>query len=340
MNLSLQLVIICLSGLVLFWGFKSYRDRYVKMDLLISIVIAVGILSVGFLPAVFSFLGDVLDIRALPFTVSFFANAGLLLLVLYLTILIRNNRANINKLSRKISVEKAPKGEVHEDNVFVVLPAYNEGENIEKVLDSLPARVVGFDVEPLIVSDGSADMTSERARAKGATVVDHYINTGQGGAIKTGIDVAKRNGAGIVVTMDADGQHPAEELERLVDPIITGEADYVMGSRYRGKDYSGNGPVRRAGIRFFTGLINFLTKADVTDCTNGFRAIKGSALQSMTLTEERFSAPELIIEAKKNDLRIKEIPITIGERNSGETKKPKLGYAYGLLKTIMRTWIR
>jgi len=114
----------------------------------------------------------------------------------------------------------------------------------------------------------------------------------------------------------------------------------VMGSRYLGVDRSGNGTVRETGIQFFTRLINLLTKSDITDCTNGFRAIRGSRLEELTLTEERFSAPELIIEARKHGLRIKEIPITIEEREGGETKKPQLGYALGLSRTIFATWIR
>ncbi|TKX83670.1 glycosyl transferase family 2, partial [Halorubrum sp. SS5] len=77
-----------------------------------------------------------------------------------------------------------------------------------------------------------------------------------------------------------------------------------------------------------------------TDCTNGYRAIRGSEIGKLTLTEERFSAPELIIEARKNGMQIEEIPIVIQEREAGETKKPQLGYALGLTRTVLTTWIR
>ncbi len=79
---------------------------------------------------------------------------------------------------------------------------------------------------------------------------------------------------------------------------------------------------------------------EITDCTNGFRAIRGSMLGKLLLTEMRFSAPELLIEARKNGLRIEEIPVTIARRKTGKTKKPKLGYAVGLVQTIFVTWIR
>jgi hypothetical protein len=83
-----------------------------------------------------------------------------------------------------------------------------------------------------------------------------------------------------------------------------------------------------------------MARTDISDCTNGFRAIRGSRLGELTLTEERFSAPELIIESRKNGLRITEVPVTISEREAGETKKPGLGYAVGLTRTILVTWIR
>jgi len=86
-----------------------------------------------------------------------------------------------------------------------------------------------------------------------------------------------------------------------------------MGSRYRETDHSGNGAARQAGIRFFAWLINRLTKSAITDCTNGYRAIRGSEIDKLTITEEQFSALELIIEARKNGLQIKEIPIMIEE---------------------------
>nr|WP_226377496.1 glycosyltransferase family 2 protein [Haloterrigena turkmenica] len=227
-----------------------------------------------------------------------------------------------------------------ERTIFVVIPAYNEGKTITSVVKSLPDTIRGYTLQPVVVSDGSVDDTAENARYNGTVVVEHLVNQGQGGALKTGFQIALEQEADIVVTMDGDGQHPAEELERLVSPVIDDEADYVMGSRYKGENKTGNGVVRESGIRSFTWLINALTKSEITDCTNGFRAIRASGLEDMKLTEERFSAPELIIEARKNGLRIQEIPITIEERQAGETKKPQLMYAIGLTRAILATWIR
>jgi hypothetical protein len=342
MNAILTITFVALAFGAVVWGFERYRRRFVRTDLLLAAGVAVGLLAVVFSPAVYDQIGNFLNIRRRYVTVSLLGNIVLLGCVFYLVSLVRTNRGRINDLTRSLSLEQANplKTDGGSEIIGVVIPAYNEEATIQKVVDSLPETIRGYLVMPIVVSDGSADATANRARSDGVTVVEHHLNQGQGGALQTGFEIAMREEVAIVVTMDGDGQHPSDRLERMVAPIIDGEADYVMGSRHKGTDYSGNSAVRRAGIRAFTRLINVLTKSEITDCTNGFRAIRGSELSKLTLTEERFSAPELIIEARKNGLRLKEVPITIEERQAGETKKPQLGYAIGLTRTILTTWIR
>jgi hypothetical protein len=340
MSVTLDAVVVILAGSILLWGFERYRTQFVKSDLLIAIMFASGLLAVAFAPGLFGKIGAVLDIQRRPLVMSMIANLGLLAFLLYLASVVRSLNADISELTRNLVVDEAPVADGGQEAIYVVIPAYNEDETIKSVVTSLPDEIRGYHVQPVVVSDGSADNTAEHARYNGTIVVEHPLNQGQGGALKTGFEIAQRDGASIVVTMDGDGQHPVEELERLVSPVVDGEADYVMGSRYIGENYSDNGLVRESGIWAFTRLINLLTKSDITDCTNGFRAIRGSELEHLTLREERFSAPELIIEAQKNGLRVLELPITIEERQAGETKKPQIGYALGLIRTIMATWIR
>jgi len=226
------------------------------------------------------------------------------------------------------------------DTVQVVIPAYNEAESIGEVVESIPDRVQGHEIVPLVVSDGSTDRTAGVALAKGVPVVEHIENFGQGAALRTGFEIAQNVGSDIIVTMDADGQHPVGQIEDIIEPVINDEADFVIGSRYLGDDNSGNGLTRRMGIRVFTLLLNGLTRSTITDCTNGFRAIRTSEVENLTLKENRFNAPEMIIEAKKGELRIREVPVIVEERQGGETKKPKLGYAVGLARTIVSAWMR
>ncbi|WP_265110769.1 glycosyltransferase family 2 protein [Halosolutus halophilus] len=325
---------------ILVWGFERYRSRFVKSDLLIAGVLAGGILLFVVLPGVYDVVGDALNIEQRFVLLSLLAHLATLAVVLYLLAALREANARFGDLVRNLSADQVAETDGGERTIFVVIPAYNEGATIRSVVQSLPETIRGYAVQPVVVSDGSADDTAENAKYNGTAVVEHPVNQGQGGALKTGFQIALDRGASIVVTMDGDGQHPADELERLVSPVIDDEADYVMGSRYKGEDHSGNSLVRESGIQVFTWLINVLTKSTITDCTNGFRAIRATGLEEMQLTEERFSAPELIIEARKNGLRMQEIPITIEERQAGETKKPQIKYALGITRTILTAWIR
>ena len=220
------------------------------------------------------------------------------------------------------------------------MPAYNESGSIGGVLASLPDSVCGLVLCPVVVDDGSDDDTAEQARRAGALVAPHRRNLGQGDALRTGFAAAQRLGARVVVTMDADGQHDPSELPALVEPIVTGDADYVQGSRFLGR-YDDAGGARDLGIRGFTRLIRRLTATEITDCTNGFRAIDGAKLRRLQLVEDRFSAAEILIQAARQGLRIREVPVHIRGRETGSSKKPRgLRYAGGFLGAIIRSWAR
>jgi hypothetical protein len=339
---TLTAFLVAVAVATFLWGFERYRTSFSKREFLVASALAAGIFVAGVFPNAFAVVGSVLNVTRRSLVVSLVANTVLTFLVLYLLAQVRANQLSIADLARSLTVDQAAAdaGTAEEPTVAIVIPAYNEAESIRGVVDSLPETIRGHAVRPIVVSDGSTDGTVERAATAAPTVVEHPVNQGQGGALKTGFEIAQRSGADVVVTMDADGQHLPEHLDALGAPVVDDEADYVVGSRYAGVDDSGNSPTRRVGIRVFTALINAMTKAKVTDCTNGFRAIRGSKLDELTLTEERFSAPELLIEARKNGLRIEEVPITVARREAGETKKPRLGYAVGLARTIFTTWIR
>jgi len=255
------------------------------------------------------------------------------------------NQANrtVGELVRALAKAEYRKTFVPEQNgksIFVVIPAYNEEKAIGGVLKGMPQEVLGYEVHPIIVVDGASDNTEAVVRRENYMVASHVMNRGQGDALRTGFEIALQQDADIVMTMDADGQHCVEDIEKLVGPIVDGEADYVMGSRFLGQ-YEDPGGLRHIGIVFFTALINFLGRVHVTDCTNGFRAIRGSDLVKLDLREDRFNAPELIMEAAKKELRIQEVPVTIARRSAGESKKPpRLGYPLGFLRTIVQTWLR
>ena len=224
--------------------------------------------------------------------------------------------------------------------VAVVIAALNEAESIDGVLTSLPEQLEGLAVLPVVVDDGSSDATSAVAAQAGAVVVRHPRNLGQGEGLRTGFAVAKGLGADVIVTMDADGQHDPDDLPSLVGPVVRDEADYVQGSRFLG-EYDDAHSARHVGIKIFTWLLNVVARLRITDCTNGFRAVKAAELHRLTLVEDRFSASEILIQAAVHGLRVREVPVHIRAREVGESRKPKgLAYPLGYLRVVGRSWLR
>ena len=270
--------------------------------------------------------------------------SNLLLYALIFSTLARNNamERTLNRLVREMAKAEFHKQHINGGSysVYVVIPAYNEAENIGDVLRRVPNDVLGHPVKTLVVVDGATDATEEVVRDLDYAAISYMINRGGGAALKAGYEVALEHGAQIIVTLDADGQHLPEEIPNLVQPIIEGEADLVCGSRVLG-DYEKDNQVRAAGVVFFNWLVSILTMTRVTDCSNSFRAIRASTLGTLDLRQSQFHTSELLIEALKKDLRVKEVPITIKKRLYGETKKPpSLRYGWGFMKAILGTWLR
>jgi Glycosyl transferase family 2 len=224
--------------------------------------------------------------------------------------------------------------------IAILIPAYNEAENIGHVLDRMPAEVCGVETAVLVVDDGSRDGTGDVAAKHGAVVARHVINRGGGAALRTGYRLMVDSGAEIVVTLDADGQHLPSEMERLVKPVLDGEVDMAHGSRILGQA-DRNHFARELGIVFFNRLVSLITRTHVTDCSNGYRAVRTTVLPQLVLRQEQFHTSEFMIEAIKRGIPAKEIPITVEQRLHGHSKKPAVvRYGLGFANAIVRTWLR
>ena len=224
--------------------------------------------------------------------------------------------------------------------VAILIPAYNEAENIGQVLANLPPEVCGQPTAVLVVDDGSRDGTGDVAEAGGATVARHVINRGGGAALRTGYRLLSDSGANIVVTIDADGQHLPDEMPRLVEPVLSGEVDMAHGSRVLG-EAEPNTRSREFGIVFFNRLVSFITRTKVSDCSNGYRAVRASVLPQLVLRQEQFHTSEFMIEAIKRGIPAKEVPVTVVARLHGHSKKPAvMRYGAGFANAIVRTWLR
>jgi len=235
---------------------------------------------------------------------------------------------------------RAEMRERFEGGVAIVIPAYEEQENLAELLPRIPASVCGLPAAVLVVDDGSTDETAAAASDGGAVVARLPANAGGGAALRVGYGLVVDAGAEIVVTMDADGQHRPEDLERLVEPVRSGRAQLAQGSRTVG-DAEGGVFVRELGITVFNRLIGVLTRTRVTDCSNSFRAIRPELLAKLELRQHQFHSVELLIEAITRGATIEEVPVSVLARSHGSSKKPAvLRYGAGFGNAIVATWAR
>lgn len=202
--------------------------------------------------------------------------------------------------------------------ILAVIPAYNEQRTIAEVV----LKAEKYVDEVVVVDDGSSDLTGEIARRMGATVLRHETNRGKGAALRTGFLHALRSGADVVVTLDADGQHDPDEIPRLIEPIIKGGADVVVGSRYLGTS-QGIPLYRRVGLALINALGRLVSGAPVSDTQSGFRAYSRRALSVVVRAQEEGYAAELehLTLASGSGLKIVEVPVSI--RYSGLVRTSK-----------------
>jgi polyprenyl-phospho-N-acetylgalactosaminyl synthase len=191
--------------------------------------------------------------------------------------------------------------------VFIIIPAYNEEKIIRDVLQGL----IPFQQQVIVVDDGSATALQPLLEDLPVTVLRHSINLGQGAALQTGFDYALSRQAGYIVTFDADGQHLPADIDNLLKPLISGEADIALGSRFLSKD--SNIPSGRKRLLRFARLVNYIfTGLLLSDAHNGMRAMTAVAAQKIRLRQSGMAhATEIIAEVRKKKLRYKEVPVNI-----------------------------
>lgn len=222
--------------------------------------------------------------------------------------------------------------------VFVVIPAYNEEFMIDKVIKDLKKHNYKNIV---VVDDGSSDKTYEAASKHKIHVLKHVINLGQGAALKTGIDYALLQGADIIVTFDADGQHQAKEIERMINPIKKKEVEVTLGSRFL-SDGSKIPALRRLYLKIGVLVLFVMYGIKLTDSHNGFRAFSRKALQKIELRANRMEhASEIPEQIKKNRIRFKEIPVNIRYTDYSIKHGQKSSNAFKIFfKMILRKFMR
>ncbi len=334
-----------LGSLVLsFVRFRRYSIG--RRDFVLLSLFGLSLLVVSVLPGSVNVFAGMLSLEDKQFgrliTLLIFSSFGLWLFVLALNSSDLKKANQFDRLVRGLVRQNFAHEHGYDDikEITVIIPALNEARNLEVVLPRLPRQVLGREVGVLVVDDGSTDDTAQVVQKLGFGLVSSPLNRGGGAALRLGYDLAMAGGAQIVVTMDGDGQHRPEELAQLVEPLLTGEADFVIGSRVLGQREK-DSTVRWVGIRVFNFVINTLAGTRITDCSSGYRAFKVQVLQQVILLQDQFHTAELIIDAARKRLRIQEVPITVLRRYSGHSKKGG-NWSYGLrfARTVLKTWFR
>ena len=226
--------------------------------------------------------------------------------------------------------------------VAIIIPAYNEEPTVADVIAEIPDEVAGLQTEVIVVVDGAKDATAARAAQAGGLVCDVPANRGQGAALRLGYWLARVRGAQVIVTIDADGQYETEEIGRVVEPILAGQADFVSGSRRLGTELTTDA-TRHAGVIVFGALISVLVRQRITDPACGLRAMRSELTGVVTLEQPQYQASELMISAALNGFRLTEVPTTMrdrGQHATGTKKGGNFGYGVRFARAAVHTWWR
>ena len=220
--------------------------------------------------------------------------------------------------------------------VIVGIPAFNEEKNIAVLITQL--KKIADKI--IVCNDGSTDLTSKIAEELGATVINHEKNLGYGAAIRSIFLKSKDLDGDILVTFDADGQHRIEDINRVINPIINGESDLVIGSRFLDESAKEVPRYRKAGIKLITKITNATIKKQLTDSQSGFRAYSKKVLNELNPSELGMGiSTEILIKASAKNFRISEVPIKIVYDGDTSTHNPISHGSSVLLSTIKFTSI-
>ena len=218
--------------------------------------------------------------------------------------------------------------------ILVIIPCYNEAENIARVVRRL--REACPEADYIVVNDCSTDQSRELLRQSGFAYLDLPINLGIGGGVQCGYRYAAEHGYDVTVQLDGDGQHDPAYLMDVVAPVAAGELDMCIGSRFITGEGFQTSFLRRLGIRFLSGLLRLLTGCRVRDVTSGYRAC-GRALTERFARQyaQDYPEPEAILRAVLEGYKVGEVPVVMAERQGGVSSINALRSVYYMVKVSL-----
>lgn len=227
--------------------------------------------------------------------------------------------------------------------ILVLVPAYNESPRIAEVVAHVRRSVPDYDI--LVVNDGSRDDTAAEAETAGATVVSHPFNMGYGVAIQTGYKYANAKGYDFLIQMDGDGQHDPDYIHHLLEPVMAGECDFTIGSRFLVETSYEPSLTRRLGMVFFRKIVSTLTGTRITDSTSGYQAFNRKVVRFFTSEVFPCDYPDadMLITLHLAGFTIQEVPVLMHANMEGKSMhsgiKP-LYYIFKMLLSIFVTLLR
>ena len=220
--------------------------------------------------------------------------------------------------------------------IIVGIPAFNEEKNIAVLIIQL--KKIADKI--IVCNDGSTDLTSKIAEELGAIVINHEKNLGYGAAIRSLFLKSRDLDGDVLITFDADGQHRIEDINKVINPIINGKSDLVIGSRFLDENKQEVPSYRKVGIKVITKITNATIKKQLTDSQSGFRAYSKKVLNELNPSELGMGiSTEILIKASAKNFRISEVPIKIIYNGDTSTHNPISHGSSVLLSTIKFTSI-
>lgn len=332
----IQVVSLLFSLFIFLFIFNLVKNKRIREEYsLLWFTMSIFLLYLSFDRFAIDRLGRVLGIAYPPSVLTLMTTGFTFLLLLHLTVVITRLSEQNKELIQEMGLWKSPSPEKRAD-ILAIVPAYNEEQNIARVIADLKSLETALDV--VVINDGSTDRTSRIARGAGQVhVVDLPKNLGIGGAVQTGFKYAARNGYSTAIQFDADGQHLAAEIPKLLQALQEREASVVIGSRFlEGQAGYRSTFLRRIGIRLFQMVNSILIGQRVTDNTSGFRAYDRRAILFLAQHYPvNYPEPEAVILLGRNRFGIAEVSTRMAERQGGGSSIAGITGVYYMIKVLL-----
>jgi len=222
--------------------------------------------------------------------------------------------------------------------IIIIIPAFNEQATIGGVLASVKKHLPAADI--VVVNDGSCDSTASAAALPGVVVLHHPYNMGIGATMQTGYRYASMRGYDIAVQVDGDGQHRADQIQKLLGPLARGEADLVVGSRFLGDGAYKPSLARSAGISIFSHIVSAIIRERVTDTTSGFRAAGKKCIDFFSHNyPDDYPEVEALVLLHRKGFSIMEVPVMMSEREGGKSSITPIRSVYYMIKVLLAIFV-